>query len=264
MRRAALIALAVLAASAAAASAALPPLTHTLAARYQANVRQALELERDARSLILQNTHSSLRGARDALAQAHSQIATAADGFRNHAVSGVNPARALDAVDHQDYEVDNAMRIAMSGDNYGKPLPRALRDRLSNQLGAAIAAKKRALATITAIVDDLSADPGDEATQCSVTKPFKIYAIPDGYAGAYADVYPHVPKGAKNVRVAFKDAATGGPAPAQPFPNQTWKATVKGFLPDGRFDVRIDLTGTGFGAPDANAKNWIVVVTYDC
>jgi hypothetical protein len=48
------------------------------------------------------------------------------------------------------------------------------------------------------------------------------------------------------------------------FPGQTWTSTVKGFLPDGRFDVHVDVTGTGFGKPNANVKNWKVVVTYDC
>ncbi len=39
---------------------------------------------------------------------------------------------------------------------------------------------------------------------------------------------------------------------------------VKGFLADGRLDVRVDVTGQGFGKQDANLKNWKVVVTYDC
>lgn len=44
----------------------------------------------------------------------------------------------------------------------------------------------------------------------------------------------------------------------------TWKATNKGFLPDGRLDIHVDVTGTGFGAQDANKRHWKVVVTYDC
>jgi hypothetical protein len=28
--------------------------------------------------------------------------------------------------------------------------------------------------------------------------------------------------------------------------------------------MHVDVTGTGFGKPDANVKNWKVVVTYDC
>jgi hypothetical protein len=39
---------------------------------------------------------------------------------------------------------------------------------------------------------------------------------------------------------------------------------VRGFRPDGEFDVRVNVTGKGFGKPDANSKSWKVVVSFDC
>ena len=43
-----------------------------------------------------------------------------------------------------------------------------------------------------------------------MTKPFQVFAVPAGYAGSYAEVYPHgIPHDAKNVRVSFIDVATG-------------------------------------------------------
>jgi len=106
---------------------------------------------------------------------------------------------------------------------------------------------------------------GASVKRCEVEKPFQVFAIPSGFSGSYADVYPHgIPKGAKNVKASFIDLATGKAPGPDVFPGQTWTSTVKGFLPDGRFDVHVDVTGTGFGKPDANVKNWKVVVTYDC
>lgn len=104
-----------------------------------------------------------------------------------------------------------------------------------------------------------------ETARCSTEKQFDVYAIPDGYQSSYAEVYPHgIPKDAKNVHVRFVDAVTGKPAPAEPFSGQTWTSTVKGYQPNGKFVVRVDLTGTGFGKPDANKDAWKVVVTWDC
>ena len=104
-----------------------------------------------------------------------------------------------------------------------------------------------------------------ESKTCTAEKPFDVFAVPAGYAGSYADVFPHgVPRNAKNMKVSFIDLATGkAPAP-ELFPGQTWTSKVVGFLPDGRLQVHIDVKGTGIGKPDANAKHWKVVVTYDC
>ena len=102
-------------------------------------------------------------------------------------------------------------------------------------------------------------------TRCETDKQFQVYAIPAGSTGAYSEVYPHgIPHNARNVRVTFVDLATGRAPAAEVFPGQTWKATVKGYQPNGQFVVRIDVSGTGFGQPDANTKKWKVVVTYDC
>lgn len=123
---------------------------------------------------------------------------------------------------------------------------------------AAVSAKQ---ALITQLVDDAAA----ARKQCTAEKPFDIFAVPAGYAGAYADVFPHgVPRDAKNIRVHFIDLATGNPAPSEVFPGQTWTSKVVGFLPDGRLHVHLDVSGTGIGKPDENSKHWKVVVTYDC
>jgi hypothetical protein len=104
-----------------------------------------------------------------------------------------------------------------------------------------------------------------ESKRCDVEKPFDVFAVPAGYAGAYADVFPHgVPKNAKNIKVEFVDLATGkAPAP-ELFPGQTWTSKIVGFLPDGRLQVHVDVSGTGIGKRDENSKHWEVVVTYDC
>ena len=109
-------------------------------------------------------------------------------------------------------------------------------------------------------------DSVDLAPKCTVEKPFDVYAVPAGYSGSYNDVFPHgIPRDAKNIHVSFVDAATGKPVPAgDVFPGQEWSLDVRGFQPDGKFDVRVNVTGTGFGKPDANSKAWKVVVTYDC
>jgi hypothetical protein len=153
----------------------------------------------------------------------------------------------------------------MSGDNFGKPLPAALRDRLVKEIGAAIAAKKRALSSLYVVETHTEVPPANAGSTCKVEKPFQVFAIPAGFSGSYADVYPHgIPEGAKNVKASFIDLATGKAPGPDVFPGQTWTATVKGHQPDGKFDVHVDVTGTGFGKPNANVKNWKVVVTYDC
>lgn len=127
------------------------------------------------------------------------------------------------------------------------------------KIGQANALKKRASAKLDLML------PATTAKTCEVEKPFEVFAIPAGYAGSYADVYPHgIPRGATNIKASFIDLATGKPPAADVFPGQTWTSTVKGFLPDGRFDVHVDVSGTGFGKPNANVKNWKVVVTFDC
>jgi hypothetical protein len=127
-------------------------------------------------------------------------------------------------------------------------------------LERALASKNKGLQVLTANISSTRI-----VKRCVVEKPFPVYAVPAGYSGSYNDVFPHgIPKGAKGVSVKFVDAATGDPVPKEVFPGQTWSLEVKGFQPDGKFDVRVNLTGTGFGKPDANSKNWKVVVSYDC
>ena len=126
-------------------------------------------------------------------------------------------------------------------------------------LRAALPLKHKAQSQIEELISETN------VKVCEVTKPFQVFAIPEGYAGSYAEVYPHnIPHNAKHVHVSFIDVATGKAPGPEVFPGQTWKATVKGYQPDGKFVVHIDVSGTGFGKPDANAKNWKVVVTFDC
>ena len=102
-------------------------------------------------------------------------------------------------------------------------------------------------------------------TRCEARKEFQVFAIPEGFSGSFSDVFPHgIPKGAKGMAVRFVDSATGKAPVPEVFPGQTWESQVKGFTSDGKLDVRVNLSGTGFGKPDANAKTWTVVVTYDC
>lgn len=103
---------------------------------------------------------------------------------------------------------------------------------------------------------------------CDSEKPFPLYAVPATYSGSYTDVYPHnVPKDAKNLELNFVDAKTGKPAPAHPFPGQSWTAKIVGFETRGGetvLHVHIDITGTGIGKPDEDFVNWKVIVSWSC
>ena len=103
---------------------------------------------------------------------------------------------------------------------------------------------------------------------CESEKAFPLYAVPATYAGSYTDVYPHnVPKDAKDIEIHFVDAATGKPAPAHPFPGQSWTAKIVGFETRGGesvLHVHIDVTGQGIGKPDEKFVNWKVIVSWSC
>ena len=124
----------------------------------------------------------------------------------------------------------------------------------------AIKNKKEAIAYVESKISTA------EANDCSTSKVFDLYAVPAGYGGSYTDVYPHgIPKTAKNITIDFVDAATGKPAPAEPFPGQTWTASNKGFTTRGGevvLHVHIDVSGTGIGKPDEKHVRWKVVVTW--
>jgi hypothetical protein len=121
----------------------------------------------------------------------------------------------------------------------------------------AISHKKKAIAILESF-----------SNRCETTKEFELFAIPAGYAGSTADVFPHgIPKGAKNIEVRFVDTATGHPAPEEPFPGQTWTSSVKGFEKRGGetvLHVHIDVAGDGYGKPDQHHVKWRVVVSWDC
>lgn len=186
-----------------------------------------------------------MQNAANPLSNAHDELKSAVDAGE---IDATDAGRA-DTLLQQAQKID----FRVPGDVSAKRLKFAV-----SELRQAIQLKQRAHGLI---VDDLT----NTAKRCSATKEFDVYAVPSGYAGAYADVYPHgVPRSAKHIKVSFVDLATGkSPAP-ELFPGQTWTATNKGFLPDGRLDIHVDVSGTGFGAEDANKKEWKVVVTYDC
>lgn len=121
----------------------------------------------------------------------------------------------------------------------------------------AISHKKKAIAILESF-----------SKRCQATKEFELYAIPAGYAGSAADVYPQgIPKNAKNIDVEFVEAASGEPAPEEPFPGQTWKSRTAGFQTRGGetvLHVHIDLAGDGYGKPDQHHVKWRVVVAWDC
>jgi hypothetical protein len=106
------------------------------------------------------------------------------------------------------------------------------------------------------------------SSACTAEKQFPLYAVPAGYSGSYTDVYPHgVPTDAQDIEVKFVDAATGAPAPANPFPGQTWTSKIEGFTTragETVLHVHIDISGTGVGKPDEKSVEWKVIVTWKC
>jgi hypothetical protein len=242
-----------------------PPLSRAEAKDAVARVQSALELERKARDGILANTYATLSPAADDLTQARFELYQVESDLSDHSFGGANPIPALHSARSTDGGAEADLREQMSGKNFGNPLPSTFRDRLVKEIGAAITVKKRALSLLYVVVTLTDVPPTNAGSTCTVEKPFQVFAIPAGFSGSYADVYPHgIPKGAKNVKASFIDLATGKAPGPDVFPGQTWTSTVKGYQPDGKFDVHVDVTGTGFGKPNANVKNWKVVVTYDC
>jgi hypothetical protein len=97
---------------------------------------------------------------------------------------------------------------------------------------------------------------------CVVKKRFTVHAVPAGYESSYADVFPHVPKGAIDVSVSFVVAGTSKPAPRTIFGAQTWTSKVVGFRANGTLAVHVDVTGPGVGKPDEKFVEWEVVVRF--
>ena len=241
---AALLAASLLAAAPAASAKA--PLTAAKAKQFAASVESEIKSERDALSLIGTNDDAASR----ILETTGDRLSMSASYINDYSFTGPSPTPALDSAS----QLDSQAHIELKKGKAGEKAALA-------HVQAALVYKKKALSTL----DDLITTLPSGATTCEVTKPFQVFAVPQGYAGSYAEVYPHgIPHNAKNIQVSFIDLATGkAPAP-EVFPGQAWTATVKGYQPDGKFVVHIDVTGTGFGKPDANVKNWKVVVTYDC
>ena len=187
--------------------------------------------------------------ASDLLQSAAIRLATERHALDLLAIPGPSPIPFIRAADHLDEEAANEL---------AKKTP---------------AAEKVALEYVTTALRDkkLAADRLENiaseapAKRCDVTKQFSVYAVPAGYTASTNDVFPHgIPPHAQHIKVSFIDLATGKPPTPDVFPGQTWSVEVKGFRPDGKFDVRVNVTGTGFGNPDANSKRWEVVVSYDC
>lgn len=229
---------------AAPAASAKDPLTAAKAKQFAASVEHEIANEREALSLIGRNDDAASRY----LETGGNRLSMLASYINDYTFTGPSPTPALDSASGLDSEAHSALMKGKAGEKTALA-----------HVQAALVYKKKALS----ILEDLSTSL--PAAPCEVTKPFQVFAVPQGYAGSYAEVYPHgIPHDAKNVQVSFIDLATGKAPGAEVFPGQTWKATVKGYQPDGKFVVHIDVTGTGFGKPDANVKNWKVVVTYDC
>lgn len=129
-------------------------------------------------------------------------------------------------------------------------------------ISAALALKKKAIALLAPY------ELASGSAACEAEKQFPLYAIPAGYTGSYTDVYPHgVPTDAQGIEVKFVDAATGKPAPANPFPGQTWASKIVGFTTRGGqnvLHVHIDVSGAGIGKPNADSVEWKVIVTWKC
>jgi hypothetical protein len=187
--------------------------------------------------------------ASDLLQSAERRLATERHALNPLAIPGPSPVPYIAAADQLDEEAVNEL---------DKKTP---------------AGEKAALGYVADVLRDkkLAADrlesiaSGAPGKRCDVTKQFSVYAVPAGYTASTNDVFPHgIPPHAQHIKVSFIDLATGKPPTPDVFPGQTWSVQVKGFRPDGKFDVRVNVSGTGFGSPDANSKRWEVVVSYDC
>jgi hypothetical protein len=222
-----------------------PPLTAQKAAEYAKSVEFEIGQERKAIALIGKDDETADR----ILETSADWLGMAVVNLQDYAIPGPSPSADLQSAESLETKAREELKLrTKAGDKA------ALAD-----VAAALQYKKRALARLETLTTTQTAE------RCFVTKPFPVYAIPEGFSGSYNDVFPHgIPKGAKNIEVSFFGLATGkAPAP-ELFPGQTWSSQIKGFQPDGKFDVRVNVSGTGFGKPNANVKNWKIVVTYDC
>ncbi|MES1248483.1 MAG: hypothetical protein ABUS54_12510 [Actinomycetota bacterium] len=209
---------------------------------------KALAAESDAKRLLGTKNYA---GASDR--------ADDAAGFLNLILLAASAGREQGDIDPGDAQ--QIQKLAKSASHEDFVAARALKKRDKAAALAALAQAAQAKQLLRTAIDDAASSFG----RCRVEKEFDVYAVPAGFAGSYADVFPHgVPQDATNIKFSFVDTATGKAPAAQLFPGQTWTATNKGFLADGRLDIHVDVTGTGFGAQDANKKHWKVVVTYDC
>lgn len=222
-----------------------PPLTAQKAAAYVQIVEFEIGQERKAIASIGKDDETADR----ILETSADRLGMAVVNLQDYSIPGASPSVDLQSAESMETKAREELKLhTKAGDKA------ALAD-----VAAALQYKKRALARLETLTTTQTAE------RCFVTKPFPVYAIPEGFSGSYNDVFPHgIPKDAKNIEVSFFDLATGkAPVPGI-FPGQTWSSEIKGFQPNGKFDVRVNVSGTGFGKPNANVKNWKVVVTYDC
>ena len=223
------------AAASASAAGAKPPIPAATASAHAKSVNAQLAKERRAIQLIGSDRLSDAKTAMGLLETSGNLLNMTGFALQHdYDLTGPSPVPDLNAAEAADVAAQDALREGTK-------------------------AKKRAINTL----DDLASRAS--VPRCEVTKPFSVYAVPAGYAGSTNDVFPHdIPKGAKNAEVSFVDEATGKAPGPELLPGQTWSDEVKGFQPDGKFDVRVNVTGTGFGKPNANSRSWKVVVTFDC
>jgi hypothetical protein len=222
-----------------------PPLTAQKATEYGKSVAFEIAQERKAIALIGKDDETAGR----ILETSHDRLGMTVFSLGDYTIPGPSPSADLQSAESMDLKAREELTLSTkAGDKAAL-----------DAVALALQHKKRALDRLETLAGTQTAE------RCYVTKPFAVYAVPEGYSGSYNDVFPHgIPKNAKNVEVLFVDLATGkAPAP-QLFPGQTWSSQVKGFQPNGKFDVRVNVSGTGFGKPNANSRKWKVVVTYDC
>lgn len=161
-----------------------------------------------------------------------------------------------------------AFHVSESGLSHRIDLLRKEKQVIENDLKRAVARQGKAPSTTTTNDDPeptTTTAPKPTGPVCNADKVFPLYPVPKGYTESKNHVYPHVPRGITVVKLWFVDLRTGKPPGPHPFPGQSWEAHVNGYLPNGKFDVEVDVTDRDPNdpGPDPNAPvNWRVEVNF--
>lgn len=103
--------------------------------------------------------------------------------------------------------------------------------------------------------------PAPSGPVCNIDKRFPVFSVPPGFTESTNHVYPHVPPKITVLEVWFVDVKTGKPPGPHPFPGESWDSKVNGYLPNGKFDVEVDVTGKPYGNQNTSVE-WQVEVNY--